>query len=336
MNYINNNSYNHLINSNRNLINKDSTILDKNADLEMINFKIQNNEFVGGNEKIMNQKISGNLYPNSPTKKPKTFKSPQQIISPSDKINLDDHIKSNIDKYINADVNRNLDKKEIKNDDFEKKKIIDEEVKINYIQKANNDNNVNDSIQIHEIEEILPIPDVNDPNFNPEKYHKKYFAKFLKNRVISDNFRLSFWRNLKLLLCRCCFSKNKFISYDSKLNFLINEYSKRAKKYLDYLNIIKNVEETDILIKVLLDEHQINLLELIKKQTIEIPENFEELQEEDFDLSENKTIKCSQDDVLLTSIETLFEKYKYEKRHKKKRPMIRINENFIELIRNIR
>jgi len=337
LNNFNNNSSNNLINSNRYLINKDSNMLEKNVDLEMINFKIKNNEFVEENEKITNRKIYDNLnpIPISPKKKSKTFKSPQQIISPSIKNNLDDHIKSNIEKYISGNANPNLNQIEIKNDDFEKKMIINEKDVNNYKQNANN-NNLNESIKINEVEEILPIPDVNDPNFNQEKYHKKYFAKFLKNRVISDTFRLSFWQNMKLLCCKCCYSKNKLISYDSKLNFLINEYSKRAKKYLDYLNIIKNFEETEILIKVLLDEHQINLLELIKKQTIEIPENFEEIQEEEFELLENKTIKCAQDDVLLTSIETLFEKYKYEKRHNKKRPILRINENFIELIRKFR
>jgi len=146
---------------------------------------------------------------------------------------------------------------------------------------------------------------------------------------------LSVLQTIKFLFCKCCFSKNKLKSHDSKLNYLITEYTKKTLSYLDYLKMIKNYEETEILIKVVLDEHQIDSLELITKQTIEIPESFEKMNNNKFELFENNTPKLEDYQYLLNSINTLFQKSKYEKKYKRKKPIVKVNENFINLIRKI-
>lgn len=102
--------------------------------------------------------------------------------------------------------------------------------------------------------------------------------------------------------------------------------------------MIKNYEETGILIKVILDEYQIDILDLIKKQTIDIPKNVEDLKVKDFELFENRTLKSVEEknNKLGTSINKLFENFNTEKKLIKKKPIININENFIRLIRKIR
>lgn len=96
--------------------------------------------------------------------------------------------------------------------------------------------------------------------------------------------------------------------------------------------MIKNYEETNIFFKVLLDEHHLNILKLLRKHSIEIPKNFEEIKVNQNESFDNKTLNNNEDSNLINTIDKLFEKYNNEKKYEKKIPLIKLNENFIKLI----
>jgi len=290
-----------------------------------------------------------------------TIKKINHLIAFKDKNDNDENCKHSIDsKSISLIKNKNRFqdfKVEMKNFNFENNNEKLDIINLNNKQTINNnkakhtikkikDSKMNSNEKVknklflkktNKNDQLRPIPKnskVNDFNLISEIYHKIYLAKKLKFRIKSDKLNLSVWQHFKLILCNFCFSKFKVNTYDSKLKYLINEYSKKTESYLDCIKIIKNYEETEILLKVLLDEHHINILKLMRKQNIEIPENFGELKRQKNESFENKTFKLAEDICLINSIDKLFEKYNHERNYDKNQPILKLNENFINLIHN--
>lgn len=85
----------------------------------------------------------------------------------------------------------------------------------------------------------------------------------------------------------------------------------------------------EILKEMLLEEHQKNILEIIKRKTIEIPDNFDDIEEFSLNESYTKSLKFDKTVSIEASIEDLFKKYIKEKKYCSRKPYIKINHNYL-------
>jgi len=316
-------------------------------------------------EKIKLNEHDNNVYSElvkqgSKAKKSKTFKT-MKAVEAIEAIKAE--ARANISSINNTELRADKSKKQSRNDAIRKSNSNEKSRSAATPKRSNNKNNTQ-SKEHKTIQQLklqfdsaatkfkngnkhlaeLPIPNINDPLFNEDEYHKRYFIELSKSRSKRDTLTLSVCKQFKLNFCGCFYKKkNPKKGYDSQLYHLFDVYRKRIEAYFDYMKLINNYHETDFLREILLEEHQKNILEITKLKTIEIPPNFDGSHESSFNDSVNpESIIISGGNkvaavTIEASIDSLFKKYNKEKRYlKKKQSVIKVNHNLVNYLRRLK
>ena len=140
---------------------------------------------------------------------------------------------------------------------------------------------------------------------------KNYYTQIIKNLLdrgiikLTSEFIWSF--NYK----QCCgYGKNK-TSKHYKVNFLLEKLKNKIDDYFDYLNVIKCIDEFELVKNLVFDNHELPLISLMSIPTIDLGENFdlnkidfkitneEEKENNDYDTHEGveKLIECGKREI---------------------------------------
>lgn len=179
----------------------------------------------------------------------------------------------------------------------------------------------------------LPMPNIGDTNIDKDEYHKRYFVELLKFKIKKDKLGLSLLKQFKYNFCGFFYKKKHLNNNESKLYYLIDKYSEKTEACFDYLKLIKNYHETEILKDLLLEDYQKNILDIVKRKTIEIPSNLNDIDNLYGENLNKKSADLDKTRLIEASIKKLIRKHNHEKKYIKRKPIIKINNNLVDYLR---
>jgi len=180
------------------------------------------------------------------------------------------------------------------------------------------------------------LTDIDKQNKNDKESQKRifYIKKLIQNKE-TDPLNMSCFQKFRIILKCFLHTRNKKANINSKLLMLYKEIDYKIENYFDFLNIIKNTEESNLLKNLLLNDKQRLLVELLRKPILTVHDR--EIFNENCsvkDFEEKKLKNEINEDDIIEAVNELLRLYKREVSRKKSKNSMKISQNFIEILEN--
>jgi len=263
------------------------------------------------------------------------FENNMKELIVDDSINIQNNI-SIIDSSLLKESERQNLKSQDAKDEIHKisNKLISDKIELNEGLKNklsdNNEVTINYPLNNKTIEVISDTNQLKDDSETKKKLC--LIKKLLKNKK-SDSLILNFSQQLKFVF-KCCINFKKIDNKTEKnLLFLMNEIDEKIESYFDFLNIIKVIEETNLLKHILMTSQQKLLMELLRKEHICIHDKEQTNEISSIKFLKKKNINNNiDDDKIIEAVSNLFYFNQRDFLNKKSNNSLKINKHFIEIL----
>jgi hypothetical protein len=128
---------------------------------------------------------------------------------------------------------------------------------------------------------------------------KEFYTQSLLNMKIDNKMKLTFETKIAFNYMKCFgFSKNKN-SMRYKLNNLFYKFDYKISDYFDYLNVIRTMDEVELLKKLIFDKHELPLISVMRMPVIDLGPEFDIEKAKNLEAKNHFNEKITNEDMIV-------------------------------------